>query len=105
MLTLPSISPDTEPVCERCIWNHDWEGLLRTGPCNPQSWAGSVQAELIGLGIFPDLSIQAESFAPFPYCAVLMLVKNEADIIGTNLNWLYHIGIRRFVVLDNNSDD
>jgi hypothetical protein len=34
-----------------------------------------------------------------------MMVKDEADIIATNLEWLYHIGIRRFVVSDNNSSD
>jgi hypothetical protein len=96
---------DTEPICENCIWHHDWEGLLRTGPCSPQSWAGSVRADLVEYGIFPDLAAPAQEFAAFPYCAAVMMIKNEADIIGTNLNWLYRVGVRRFAVLDNNSDD
>ncbi len=98
-------TPDTEPICERCIWQLDWEGLLRTAPCSPQSWAGSVRAELEKGGRFPELSISAENFLPFPYCAVLMMVKDEADIIGINLDWLYHVGVRRFMLLDNNSAD
>jgi len=104
-MTDQSPALDTEPICENCIWHHDWEGLLRTGPCSPQSWAGSVRADLAEHGIFPDLATPAGAFAPFPYCAAVMMIKNEADIIGTNLSWLYHIGVRRFVILDNNSSD
>jgi hypothetical protein len=104
-MTENSTPLDTEPICENCIWHHDWEGLLRTGPCSPQSWAGSVRAALAEHGIFPDLATPSGAFAAFPYCAAVMMIKDEADIIGTTLIWLYHIGVRRFVVLDNNSDD
>jgi len=100
---VPSL--DTEPICENCIWHHDWEGLLRTAPCSPHSWAGSVRAALADHGIFPDLATPPGPFPAFPYCAAVMMIKNEADIISANLNWLHHIGVRRFVVLDNNSDD
>jgi hypothetical protein len=48
--------PDTGPICEACIWHHDPEGLARTAPCDPQSWAGSVQQELLTHGIGADLA-------------------------------------------------
>jgi hypothetical protein len=96
---------ETEAICERCIWHHDWQGLLRTGPCHPNSWAGSVRAELAAHGIDPDLPAVPGPCPAFPYCAVVMMVKNEADILRANLDWLVHIGVRRFVVMDNNSDD
>ena len=96
---------DTEVACERCIWSHDWEGLLRSAQCDPQSWAGSVRKTLAQYGNFLDLTIEAAAFPPFPFCAVVMMVKNEADIIEANLKWLYHVGVRRIVVLDNGSTD
>lgn len=34
-----------------------------------------------------------------------MLLKDEADIIGHNLRWLYHCGFRRFVLCNNQSAD
>ncbi|KXV65394.1 glycosyltransferase family 2 protein [Acetobacter orleanensis] len=39
------------------------------------------------------------------YAALLMLVKDEADIIGLNLRHHYRLGFRRFFILDNNSSD
>lgn len=37
--------------------------------------------------------------------AILMLIKNVDDIIGVNLRHHYHLGFRRFLLLDNNSND
>jgi hypothetical protein len=96
---------DTEPICERCIWSLDHEGLIRTGPCDPASWAGSVQKELLDNTTAPDLGGEPGPFAAFPRCAAVSMIKDEADIIGHNLRWLYHIGVRRFVVMDNMSTD
>ncbi len=97
--------PDTEPICENCIWHHDWEGLLRTGPCSPTSWAGSIRQTLAEHGNYPDISAPPHALPVFPFCAAVMMVKNEADIIGANLRWLYHSGVRRFIVMDNGSTD
>ena len=96
---------DTEEICERCIWNLDHQGLIRTGPCDPRSWAGSVQKDLLAHSIMPDLAGEAGPFPAYPRCAAVMLIKDEADIIGHNLRWLHHIGMRRFVVMDNLSTD
>ncbi len=101
----PNSPEDTEAICENCIWHHDWEGLLRTAPCNPTSWAGSVQTELLATGISSPLFKPAASYTPFPFCAAIMMVRDEADIIGANLSWLHHIGVRRFMILDNGSRD
>jgi hypothetical protein len=102
---MPPSEGDTEPICEACIWRHDHEGLVRTGPCNPASWAGSVQRELLDNTIHADLATESGPFPAFSYCAVVTMVKDEADIIFANLRWLYHVGARRFVVMDNMSAD
>jgi len=102
---MPPSEGDTEPICEACIWQHDHEGLVRTGPCDPSSWAGSVQRELLDNTIDADLTEDPGPFPAFPHCAVVTMVKDEADIIGANLRWHYHIGARRFVVMDNMSTD
>lgn len=39
------------------------------------------------------------------HAALLMLVKDEADILGLNLRHHYRLGFRRFFILDNNSTD
>ena len=96
---------DTEPICERCIWNLDHEGLARTGPCDRFSWAGSVQRELLEHSVKPDLSGETGPFPAHDRCAAITMVKDEADIIQANLAWLHHIGVRRFLILDNLSTD
>ena len=96
---------DTEAICERCIWGLDHHGLARQAPCDPASWAGSVQKDLLAHSIMPDLAGEAGPFPAYKRCAALMLVKDEADIIGHNLRWLHHIGVRHFVVMDNLSTD
>lgn len=95
----------TEAICEACIWNHDPEGLARTAPCDPTSWAGSVQQELLAFTTSPDLFGDLATFPAYFGCAAVLMVKDEADIIRANLDWLYHIGVRRFVVMDNASTD
>jgi hypothetical protein len=102
---MPAATEDTEPICERCIWNLDHEGLIRTGPCNANSWAGSVQKELLENTIAPDLSADPGPFAAYMRCAAISMIKDEADIIGHNLRWLFHSGVRRFVLMDNISTD
>jgi hypothetical protein len=37
--------------------------------------------------------------------AVIMMAKDEDDIIGANLRWHYHLGVRRFCIIDNESTD
>jgi hypothetical protein len=101
---LPSLA-DTGPICEACIWHHDPEGLANTAPCDPTSWAGSVQQELLKHTIHADLAGDPGPFPAYPPCAAVTMVKDEADIIYANLSWLHHIGARRFMVMDNMSTD
>ena len=96
---------DTEPICERCIWNHDHEGLVRTGPCDRYSWAGSIQQELLEHSTKPRLATNVGPFPPYEQCAAITMIKDEADIIRANLLYLYHIGVRHFLILDNLSTD
>ena len=64
-----------------------------------------MQSELLATGISSDLFPPAEGYGAFPYCAAVMMVRDEADIIGANLAWLHHSGVRRFLILDNGSRD
>ena len=102
---IPAPYDDTEAICERCIWTIDPEGLVRTGPCDPASWAGSIQQELLRHTTMPDIAARPGPHAAYKLCAALMMIKDEADIVFANLAWLYHIGVRRAVVLDNGSTD
>jgi hypothetical protein len=102
---MPPDAADTEGICEACIWQHDHEGLARARLCDPSSWAGSVQKELLENTIYAELSAEPGPFPAFRYCAVICMVKDEADIIHANFCWLYHGGARRFLVMDNMSTD
>jgi len=94
-----------EELSEGCIWRHDFEALAGIQGCDPSTWSGSVQKELREHGLNADLSAEPGPFRPYPRCAALLLVKDEADIIHANLSWLFRMGVRRFVVVDNMSTD
>ena len=96
---------DTEQICESCLWTHDPLRLANTPPCDPTTWAGSVQHALLEHGTAPDFSIDPGPFRAFPRVAAVMMIKDEADIIHANLSWLFRMGIRRFLVMDNMSTD
>ncbi len=102
---MPADTTDAEKAAEACIWRMDPGGLAASAPCDPRSWAGSVRHDLRAAGAAPDLTAQTEVGSPFLPCAAVFMVKNEADIIGTNLGWLHRLGVRRFVVMDNDSAD
>ena len=94
-----------EQAVEQRIWLMDSQVIPRLPRANPTSWPGSVQADMIAYLDSPNLELQTRQFAPYTPCAALMMVKDEADIIRANLEWLYYIGVRRFVVTDNDSHD
>ena len=90
---------------ERRIWGGNTQTLDELPSGNPGSWGGSVQAQLQVFGHMPNLSMQVAQHAAVPTLAALTLVKDEADIIGLNLEWLHSLGVRRFVILNNASTD
>lgn len=92
-------------LCEQSIWSHNPAELARRDSCDRNSWPGSVQKEVLEFSIDPDLTSAPGPFPGYDKCAVLSMVKDEADIIRANLLWLYHVGARRFVILDNMSTD
>ncbi len=87
------------------IWEANGQTIDLLPAADAHSWGGSVQAQLRNFGLAPDLSPRATSHAAVPDVAAVTLVKDEADVIGLNLEWLHHLGVRRFVVLDNASTD
>lgn len=90
---------------EEQIWNLNIHALRDLPPIDPHCWAGAVHNELQRFGMDARLQTPEASGAPFLAAAVVMMVKDEGDIIGENLTWLYHIGIRRFIVINNESID
>ncbi len=91
--------------CERLIWSLNPRSLSEQPTIDARSWAGSVQAEVRRFGLAPQLGMPSMPAAPYLRAAVVMMVKDEADIITQNLLWLHAIGLRRMIVLDNNSTD
>ncbi len=96
---------DEEHEVARHIWHGHGPAIGQLAPSDPRKWAGSVQAQFLAFGAAPDLSPQRARHAPAPDVAAITLIKDEADIIGLNLEWLHHLGVRRFVILDNASTD
>ncbi|HTR17985.1 MAG TPA: glycosyltransferase family 2 protein [Acetobacteraceae bacterium] len=97
----------TDPVREaaQCIWTGKTAAIADLPRIDPTTWEGAVQTDLIAFGAHASLTAPAEAAAPNPRVAVVMMAKDEADIIGRNLGWLYFIGVRRFVIADNASTD
>lgn len=91
--------------CERLIWSLNPHALSEQPSTDGRSWAGSVQSEVRRFGLQAALPVPSRPAAPYYRAAVIMMVKDEADIITENLLWLYAMGIRRMVILDNASTD
>ena len=99
------LDQDLDRELEKRVWQGNAQTLDRLPPGNPHGWAGTVQAQLRTFGQAPDLSSRPARHAPLPSLAALTLVKDEADVIGLNLEWLHSLGVRRFVIIDNGSTD
>lgn len=90
---------------EQAIWAQDFATLAGLPGLDRATWAGSVQGDLVASGIDAVLRKPAIPLPAYPAAAVIMLMKDELDIIGHNLSWLYAVGFRRFVLSDNASAD
>ncbi|GAB0113809.1 glycosyltransferase family 2 protein [Acidisoma sp. C75] len=87
------------------IWSGRALDLVEHENLDPASWEGATQADMrhyVSAGMALRQSLK--SFVVISAC-VVMMVKNEADIVGLNLRHLYHLGFRRFLILDNGSSD
>jgi Glycosyl transferase family 2 len=78
---------------------------MESASVSPTSWAGSIQVDVRAVGLEPEASWPTEAAAAYIGAAVIMMAKDEGDIISHNLRWLYFVGFRRFVVIDNDSRD
>lgn len=88
------------------IWTGRSQELAALEDLDPSDWVGATQAD-VRRYLLQSTSLRqavAVGAAVFEAC-VVMMAKDEADIIGINLRWLYRLGLRRFVVLDNKSSD
>lgn len=88
--------------CDQAIWENR-SFSLRNCKLAEGRWAAGVQGDMLALDNV--LSWPDNPSPPFPLVALIMMIKDEADILEQNLSWHYHIGIRRFILNDNNSND
>lgn len=100
---MTDVAPEDD--VEFCIWNGLSDRLPGLPAADPVSWAGAFQGQMLAFGRSPDLASRFDRFEAYPGCAAVMMVKDEADIIGANLAWLYHVGVRHFAIIDNDSRD
>ena len=100
-----SDSADLVAVCEGLVWGGNPRALREQPPIDPATWAGAVQHDLLQYGLDAKLPIPQQAFPAYLGAALIMMAKDEADIIGENLTWHYRMGFRRFVILDNGSRD
>ncbi|QNT79061.1 glycosyltransferase family 2 protein [Entomobacter blattae] len=90
---------------EKFIWGMQTPALRDQPLGDPTSWAGTVQGELLQFGEHRDMAFPTREFPAYQFAAAILMVKNEADVISENLWWLYFIGVRRFIVINNKSTD
>jgi Glycosyl transferase family 2 len=94
-----------EAICERLVWSHNPDGLVNAPDASTTSWAGSVQQEVRMFGNRPEAGWPAAKADPYPAMALIMMVKDEGDVISENIRWHYFVGVRKFLILDNSSND
>ncbi len=90
---------------EDAIWNGTPDCIFGLPLVDSLSWEGSIQHEVVKHGKHAQLLFPGSPKASTLDVAVVLLVKDEEDIILSNLSWLAFNGIRRFVISDNKSTD
>ena len=69
------------------------------------SWEEAKESDLSSFGADAEILDPRTPASPELTVAVVMMAKDEADIIGQNIAWHIYTGIRRFVIIDNASVD
>lgn len=100
-----SADPAVIQQVEQAIWRLDMGTLLQLPQVPERTWAGSIQFDFRCFTPRASLPYPTAPLPPDHRVCVVMMVKDEADIIGHNLEWLYFSGVRRFVIGDNASTD
>jgi hypothetical protein len=90
---------------EHLIWTLNPQALREQPLVDRRLWSGSVQHELVTYNLDPPATQPKVAASAVYDVAVVMMIKDEADIIGENLRWLYFVGLRRYVISDNLSSD
>jgi len=91
---------------EGLVWSGKSFKLISVPRLDPSTWLGAIQMNVLEMPLAPMFKDSAwEQAEPITAVCALLMVKNEEDIISYNLAWLYYLGIRRFIILNNNSTD
>ncbi|MGI4955671.1 MAG: glycosyltransferase family 2 protein, partial [Janthinobacterium lividum] len=90
---------------EHAIWSQNFGTLQSLPQLDPASWAGSIQSESKRFGIDAPLEWPAHAQPAYHQACAIMMLKDEADIVRLNLEWLYFTGVRKFALINNGSTD
>jgi len=75
----------------------------------PEHWTAEAvrlrDLHEFAVGRVPAAASCRRSDRPFREAAVVMLIRDEGDIIHSHLRWHYRLGLRNFVILNNRSAD
>ncbi len=103
---LASTAPDPRETPDGLVWSGKAFQLALLPDLDPSTWVGANQRNVLEMPMASVFSTAVwEKAAPILYVCALFMVKNEEDIISSNLCWLYYLGLRRFVIIDNKSTD
>lgn len=88
------------------IWTGQPEALSALPTLQSNTWVGAAQADTRlyqqrGQKLYFDRSVGPA----LDQVCVIMMVKDEEDVIGANIDNLHRLGVRRFLILDNASSD
>lgn len=93
-------------IARNLVWSGKSAELASWERLPPESWLGAVQSDAQHYQALNCVLPQKADFSKaFSDACIVMMVKDEVDIIGWNIRWLYAQGFRRFVVSDNLSSD
>jgi Glycosyl transferase family 2 len=95
-----------EDAAVQLVWNCQSRELCDLPMLGGQSWVAAIQQDMITY--YADgyvLANTSRNCRPDFNACVIMMLKDESDIIEANLRWHYAIGFRRFILCDNNSSD
>lgn len=88
------------------IWTGQPDALGALPTLPPDSWVGAAQADV---RLYKEkggtLRFDSSTGPGLDQVCALMMVKDEEDVIGANIDNLHRLGVRRFLILDNASSD
>ena len=99
-------SVDLEREFSNLIWTGRSSGLVDQPAVSEATWVGSVQADMLHHKAAGFVLTQPNGpLTPSKRVCMIMMARDEVDILSTNVLWHYAAGLRRMIISDNGSID